>query len=140
MTPVEIAPRAEADVDLLFGLAKGAFGDLPGWTDRRVVEVLTRDIVFVARERGLLAGYVALFRDPDDGIVVDQLFVAPGHERRGVGRHLLACAEGYAIADQAETLRIVVEEGNGPARRFYRRWGFVPIEPELFELVLPRLG
>jgi ribosomal protein S18 acetylase RimI-like enzyme len=137
---VEIAPRAEADVRLLFGLAKGAFGDLPGWTDRRVLEVLTHDIVFVARERGLLAGYVALFRDPDDGIVVDQLFVAPGHERRGVGRHLLACAEGYAIADHAGTLRIIVEEGNGRAREFYRRCGFVPIEAELFELVLPQLG
>jgi ribosomal protein S18 acetylase RimI-like enzyme len=137
---VEIAPRVDADVRQLFGLAKGAFGDLPGWRDRRVIEVLTRDIVFVARERDLLAGYVALFRDPDDGIVVDQLFVAPGHERRGVGRHLLACAEGYAIADQARTLRIIVEEGNGRAREFYRRSGFVPIEAELFELVLPQLG
>jgi ribosomal protein S18 acetylase RimI-like enzyme len=140
MTPVEIAPRDDADVRLLFGLAKGAFGDLPGWTDRRVIEVLTRDIVFVARERGLVAGYVALFRDDDGAIVVDQLFITPGHEHRGIGRQLLACAEGYAIADQAGSLRIVVEEGNGPARRFYRRWGFVPVEAELFELVLPQLG
>jgi len=31
----------------------------------------------------------------------------------------------------------LVEEGNERARSFYRRSGFVPVEPELFELVLP---
>jgi ribosomal protein S18 acetylase RimI-like enzyme len=140
VTTIEIAPRADADTGVLFGLAKSAFGGLPGWSDGRVVTVLARDVVFVARDRGLLAGYVALFRDTDDAVVVDQLFVAPGHERRGIGRRLLECAEGYAIADRAGTLRIVVESTNAPARSFYRRWGFVPIEPELFELVLPQLS
>jgi ribosomal protein S18 acetylase RimI-like enzyme len=71
---------------------------------------------------------------------VDQICIAPGHERRGVGRSLLACAEGYAISDHAGTLRIVVEQGNDRARNFYKRWGFVPVEDELFELVLPQLG
>lgn len=137
---VEIAPRSDADLRPLFGLAKSSFGDLPGWDDGRVVDVLTRDVVFVARERGLLAGYVALSHDAERTVVVDQLFVAPGHERRGVGRRLLECAEGYAIAEQAGTLRIVVEQGNGPARSFYRRCGFVPVGDELFELVLPQLG
>jgi ribosomal protein S18 acetylase RimI-like enzyme len=137
---VDIAPRSDADMSPLFGLARSAFGDLPGWDDGRVVGVLTQDVVFVAREDGLLAGYVALSRDEDGAIVIDQLFVAPGHERRGVGHRLLECAEGYAISGQAGTLRIVVEESNGPARSFYRRCGFVPVEDELFELVLPQLG
>jgi ribosomal protein S18 acetylase RimI-like enzyme len=137
---VDIAPRSEADLRPLFGLARSAFGDLPGWNDERVVDVLTHDDVFVARERGVLAGYVALSRDADGAVVVDQLFVAPGHEHRGVGHRLLECAEGYAIAGRAGTLRIVVEQDNGKARSFYRRCGFVPVEDELFELVLPRLG
>ena len=47
---VEIAPRTEADLPLLFGLAKGAFVDRPGWSDERVLEVLRRDVTFVARE------------------------------------------------------------------------------------------
>ena len=41
--------------------------------------------------------------------VIEQLFVLPGHERRGVGHRLLDYAEGYAIAERAPALRIVVE-------------------------------
>ena len=135
---VEIAPRTEADLPLLFGLAKVAFVDLPGWSDERVLEVLRRDVTFVAREQGQPAGYVALRRKESGAIVVDQLFVASGHERRGIGHRLLAYAEGYAIAERAQSLQIVVEEGNQQAQSFYRRSGFVAVEPELLELVLPR--
>ena len=46
-------------------------------------------------------------------------------------------AEGYAIAERAPALRIVVERDNTPARAFYRRAGFVPVEGELFERSLP---
>ena len=122
---------------LLFGLAKGVFAGLPGWSDQRVLEVLRGDLVFVAREQGQPAGYVALRREDDGAIVIEQLFVAPGHEQRGIGHRLLAHAEGYAIAERARVLRIVVEEGNEQARSFYRRSGFAPVQRELFERVLP---
>ena len=135
---VEIAPPVEADLPQLFGLAKGTFAGLPGWSDERALEVLKRDLIFVAREEGEAAGYVALRREGDGAIVVEQLFVAPGHERRGIGHRLLAHAEGYAIAERAGSLQVVVEENNRQARSFYRRSGFVPVEPELFELILPR--
>ena len=104
-----------------------------------MLEVLRGDVVFVARERGQLAGSVALKREDGDAIVIEQLLVAPGHEGRGIGRSLLAYAEGYAIAERAQCLRIVVEEDNRPARSFYRRSGFRPVESELelFELILP---
>ena len=135
---VEISARTDADLPVLFGLAKGAFVDLAGWSDERVLEVLRRDVTFVAREQGQPAGYVALRRNDAGAIVIEQLFVAPGHERRGIGHRLLAHAEGYAIAERAQSLQIVVEESNQRARSFYRRSGFVPVEAELFELVLPR--
>lgn len=124
---------------LLFALAKNTFGALPGWRDARVLEVLRRDVMFVARELGQPVGYVALGRAEGEAIVVEQLFVAPSHERRGIGHKLLAYAEGYAIAERARTLQIVVEEDNQAARSFYQREGFVPREPELYELLLPRL-
>jgi ribosomal protein S18 acetylase RimI-like enzyme len=135
---LHIAPPVEADLPQLFGLAKGAFAGLPGWSDERVLEVLKRNLIFVAREEGQPAGYVALRSEEGGAIVVEQLFVAPGHERRGIGHRLLAYAEGYAIAERARSLQVVVEESNRQARSFYRRSGFVPVEPELFELILPR--
>jgi ribosomal protein S18 acetylase RimI-like enzyme len=131
-------PRTELDSLELFLLAKHAFGDLPGWSDRRVIQILDRDVVFVARERDERAGYVALRVTESDTMTVEQLLVAPGHEQRGVGRRLLAHAEGYAIARRAKALRIVVEEENRTARNLYRRLGFVPFGPELLELILPR--
>ena len=134
---VEIAAPVEAELPQLFGLAKATFTGLPGWSDARVLEVLERAVIFVAREQGQPAGYVALRSEEGGAIVVEQLFVAPGHERRGIGHRLLAYAEGYAIAERARSLRIVVEESNEQARSFYRRSGFVPVEPELFELILP---
>jgi ribosomal protein S18 acetylase RimI-like enzyme len=136
---IEILPWAAEDTPPLFALAKSVFGGLEGWSDRRVLSALAEDVVFVAREEGLPVGYVALGRDTDGAVVVDQLFVAPGHERRGIGHRLLAHAEGYAIAEHAQAIRIVVEQDNWRARSFYLRSGFVPVASELVELVLPRL-
>jgi ribosomal protein S18 acetylase RimI-like enzyme len=133
---LDIAPLGEDELGQLFGLAKTAFAPAPRWSDQRVLETLAEDMVFVAHEAGELAGYVAL-RAEQDAVIVDHVFVAPGHERRGVGHRLLAHAEGYAIAARARTLDIVVESDNWRARAFYGRMGFVPIETELVELVLP---
>jgi len=139
-TTVVIGEPRVGELGLLFSLARTAFADTPGWSDERVLEVLEEDLVFVAREQSQAAGYVALHHERDDRtVIVDQLFVAPGHERHGVGRRLLAHAEGWAISERARTLRIVAEEGNWRARSFYRREGFVPVERELLELVLPQL-
>jgi ribosomal protein S18 acetylase RimI-like enzyme len=137
--PIEIAPSTEADLRQLYGLARETFANLAGWSDERALDVLERDVVFVARELEHLAGYVALRTEPATAtVVIDQLFVAPGHEHRGIGRRLLAFAEGWAIAAGMNALRIVAEQTNWRARSFYRRSGFAPVEPELLELVLPR--
>jgi ribosomal protein S18 acetylase RimI-like enzyme len=127
----------EAEVPRLFGLAKSVFASAPGWNDARVLEALARDLLFLAKEGGEPAGYVALRHEPDGSFVIEQLFVVPGHERRGVGHRLLDYAEGYAIAERAPALRIVVERDNAPARDFYQRSGFVPVDVEIFERSLP---
>jgi ribosomal protein S18 acetylase RimI-like enzyme len=137
---IEVGDLRPAEAELLFGLAKTAFEREPGWTDARVLAVLSEDVVFVAREGGLQAGYVALRRNADEGQVIEQLLVAPGHERRGVGHRLLAYAEGYAIAQGAPSLLVVAEPDNHAARGFYLRSGCVPIGGDLLELVLPRLA
>ena len=127
----------EAEVPHLFGLAKSVFVDAPGWSDAQVLKALARDLLFLAEEEGEPAGYVALRHEPDGAFVVEQLFVVPGHERRGVGHRLLDYVEGYAIAERAPALRIVVEQDNVPARDFYQRVGFVPVDTEIFERSLP---
>jgi ribosomal protein S18 acetylase RimI-like enzyme len=135
--PFEIEPRGDAEVVELFALAKSVFGTEPGWDDGKVLDSLREDVVFVAREHGRAAGYIAL-RPVAGTTVVEQLFVVPGHERRGVGKRLLAFAEGYATAEHMETIQIVVERDNSAARSLYRRSGFVPVADELFERILHR--
>ena len=127
----------EAEVPRLFGLAKSVFAGAPGWNDARVLGALSRDLLFLAKEGDEPAGYVALRHEPDGSFVIEQLFVVPGHERRGVGHRLLDYAEGYAIAERAPALRIVVERDNVPARDFYQRAGFIPVDAEIFERSLP---
>ena len=136
---LEIAPLRQSELGQLFGLAKTVFATASGWNDRRVLDVLRHDVVFVAHEQGELGGYVALLVAAGKQVIAEQVFVAPGHEHRGIGHRLLAHAEGYAIAKRASVLRIVVEPDNWRARAFYSRLGFVPVQTDLVELVLPRV-
>jgi ribosomal protein S18 acetylase RimI-like enzyme len=136
---VEIAPLRDDEVGRLFGLAKSCFESAAGWSDRRVLEALSRDVVFVAHEGDELAGYIALRRH-DERMVVEQVLVAPGHEQRGIAHRMLEHAEGYAIAARARSLDIVVEADNWRARSFYRRLGYVPVQAEVLELTLPSQG
>jgi ribosomal protein S18 acetylase RimI-like enzyme len=138
-TVLEISPLADDEIGRLFGLAKCCFEAAAGWNDRRVLDSLARDVVFVAHEDGEVAGYIAL-RPDRERVIVEQVLVAPGHEQRGIGHRLLEHAEGYAIATRARAVDIVVEADNWRARSFYRRLGFLPVQTELLELTLPSPG
>ena len=127
-----IRPLGREDEALLFGLAR-----LDRGADERTLVVLERAPVIVAAASGSPAGYVALEHEEGSGRV-DQLFVSPEHEAEGIGRQLLEFAEGYAIWRRAESLRVVVAESDRRALAFYRGRGFVPVEENLLELVLPR--
>lgn len=120
------------DEPLLFGLAR-----LDRGADQRTLAVLERETVFVAEVEGAVAGYVALERE-EARVRVDQLFVSPEHEAEGVGRQLFEYAEGYAIAEGARTLRVVVAADDARALSFYRGRGFVPVDADMLELILPQ--
>lgn len=128
--------RSEND-KLLFALAKSVFGERSAWHDRRALDVLESDTVFVAELEGSPAGYVAV-EHADEAVVIEQLFVNPAREGEGIGRQLLEYAEGYAISGGARSLQIVVESDNCRALTFYRARGFVPIGGERLELILPQ--
>jgi GNAT superfamily N-acetyltransferase len=128
----EIRPLRPEDEPLLFGLAR-----LDRGADEQTLAVLERETVFVAEVEGAAAGYVALDRE-EACVRVDQLFVSPDHEAEGVGTQLLEYAEGYAIWQRATSLKVVVAEGDRRAVGFYRGRGFVPVDENVLELVLPQ--
>jgi GNAT superfamily N-acetyltransferase len=131
---VTMRPFRTEDEGLLFAVAKLAFA---ACDDRRTLATLARDTVFVAELAGETAGYVAI-EESAAALRIEQLCVHPAHEKEGVGRQLLEWAEGYAIANGAGRLEVVVERGNDRAESFYRGRGFVPAGPDLLELVLPQ--
>jgi GNAT superfamily N-acetyltransferase len=127
-----IRPFASEDEPVLFGLAKIDRG-----ADRRTIDVLERETVFVAEVGGEPAGYVALERI-GGAVRVDQLFVRSEHEAEEVGPQLLEYSEGFAISCGANCLQVVVADGDRTAFDFYRERGFVPAGRDLLELVLPQ--
>jgi GNAT superfamily N-acetyltransferase len=116
-----------------------AFGVLPGWSRRRVIEMLIADVVFVAREEGRLAGYVAVGVGAPDA-TVEQLVLAAGHERFELGDGLVAQARRFALAENVRALHVEAREADWTARSFYERCGFVPVGGDVLELVLPGPG
>jgi ribosomal protein S18 acetylase RimI-like enzyme len=130
------AYRGEDEADL-FSLARSLFGDRAAWRDRGTLEVLERDVVFVAELSGRAAGYAALERE-GDAVRIRQLLVGPlAGEEEHVETRLVAYAEGYAISEGARALQAVVEPDNAAAVSFYRGRGFVSVADELLELILP---
>lgn len=132
-----IRPYRQEDESLLFSLARVTFGERDAWSDTRTLTALETDTVFVAELGPDLAGYVAV-EPAGDAVRIEQLFVAPLHEGEGVGRQLLEYAEGYAIAEGAERLEMLVEGDNRRALDLCRRSGFVPAGGDLYQLTLPQ--
>lgn len=132
----EISRCTARDLSQLYDLALRTFGAAPGWTRRRVVELLVDDAVFVARESGRPVGYVALSPASDRALLLEQLVVAPGHERLETGNGLLAEAERFARGERAPALRVRVDEHEWTTRSFYRCRGFEPRTSDTLELHL----
>jgi putative acetyltransferase len=81
---------------------------------REVVQV--KSDLWVAEIDGRPAAFMAIAGD-----FIDQLFVAPEHQRRGLGGALLAHARGLSPTG----LRLYTFQFNGNARAFYEKRGFV---------------
>ena len=81
---------------------------------REVVQV--KNDLWVAEVDGRPGAFMAIAGD-----FIDQLFVAPEHQRRGLGTALLAHARGLSPSG----LRLYTFQFNGNARAFYEKHGFV---------------
>jgi hypothetical protein len=112
---IDITRAEMPELHELFALANSVFADRPEWDADHVLRALARDVVFVAQERSLPAGYVAC---------------SPSARARFSSSR---CSSPH----RASAFRVVVEEDNLAARSLHRQLGFCPLEQELFELVLP---
>jgi putative acetyltransferase len=86
--------------------------DLDSWRKR-----LSTEYVLVAEVQGAIAGFVRV----DTNGLVDLLYVAPAHERRGLGRELLNAACSWAGAKGAKRLEANVSLA---ARPLFEAVGF----------------
>jgi GNAT superfamily N-acetyltransferase len=97
---------------------------LPELRSDEEVRIWTRETllpkaeVWIAEIAGLPVGYLALVDD-----ILDHLYVAPEHQRQGVGGRLLAKAKALRPAG----LRLYAFQRNRRARAFYEARGFAPI-------------
>ena len=127
---VRITVLGPGDVPVLSRVADGVF-DGPVRTDlvqtflsdprHHLVVALDGDVVV-----GMASGVHYVHPDKDPELWINEVGVAPGYHRRGIGRRLiegllrrgrdLGCREAWVLA----------EGGNGPARRLYETAGGVP--------------
>jgi GNAT superfamily N-acetyltransferase len=80
---------------------------------------LDRWPTWLAENDGRVVGFICL-----GGDVVEQLYVEPGEQSRGIGTALLELAKGQS----PERLELWVFQQNDGARRFYERHGFRLVE------------
>lgn len=86
--------------------------------------------VWVAEAGATLVAYAVLtfgYSLEDHGLdaVLDELFVAPSHRRRGLGREALTVLEAACRTFGVRALHLVVERTKETAIELYRKHGFV---------------
>jgi GNAT superfamily N-acetyltransferase len=79
--------------------------------------------VHVAEVAGRVVGVLATSAD-EAHFWIDQLYVLPGYEARGIGTQLLQLAH----ADLGRPIRLYTFQANAGARRFYERHGYGAVE------------
>jgi putative acetyltransferase len=84
----------------------------------------------VAEVDGEVAGFIMVVGDE-----VEQVYVAPAHQGRGVAAVLLAEAERQVAADGHRVAWLAVAIGNGRARAFYEKQGWTDAADLPYEVV-----
>ena len=128
--------RALADSPDAFGSTLAAEAGRPDaeWARRLASSADVRvSLPLVAELGGELIGLAwgRIDASAPDVAALYQMWVAPTHRGRGVGRKLLEAVIAWATAQNAAFLELGVTCGDSPARRLYERAGFKPFgEPQ----------
>ena len=95
------------------------------WDPQRVTRsIQARDtLVLVATVKNAIIGF-AIMNFGDAQAHLSLLAVSLPHQRRGIGRRMLAWLEESALVAGITTINLELRVGNGASRDFYRALGF----------------
>jgi ribosomal protein S18 acetylase RimI-like enzyme len=125
--PIEIRLLGPGDGDVLDRVAPGVFdGSVqPRWTQEFLTDA--RHHLIVALEEGSVVGMVSALHyvHPDKApqLWINEIGVAPSHQRRGIGRQLLDAILAYGRTLSCTEAWLGTEETNVAARRLYESAG-----------------
>lgn len=100
--------------------------EVRGWVRAVLLPAGRTWVAESAGERGDRGAVVGMLTTHDGW--VDQLFIDPAAQGRGIGSALLALARVRAEARDPSGLQLWTFQVNARARRFYERHGFVAVE------------
>jgi ribosomal protein S18 acetylase RimI-like enzyme len=118
---VGIAPWRSAD---------GMMAAARGWVEAAITGIGADQAIFIAEDdAGAVLGFVSVAKQTEFTgemqAYIGELAVDASAEGQGIGQHLLAAAEAWAIEHGLPLLVLDTGAANGRARRFYKRNGFV---------------
>ena len=119
-------PMVPTDVDAVLALEQQAYAH--PWSQGNFIDSLAAGYATELRldGQGRLLGYFVALPGFEETHLLN-LTVAPGHQRAGHGRALLARVQAYAGARGDQALWLEVRPSNQAARALYQQSGFVEV-------------
>ncbi|HSK37444.1 MAG TPA: GNAT family N-acetyltransferase [Actinomycetota bacterium] len=132
--PYSFRPAAAADASEVAELVEAAYGQyverigvLPGPMTDDYAEVIGVRQVTVAERHGAIVGVIVL-AVTDEGFLVENVAVHPGHRGRGLGRTLLEFAEAEARQGGFDSVYLYTHEKMTENLALYAKIGYVEYE------------
>ena len=132
MTDIGLRSSTSADSEFVYQTKKAALGKYIaqtwGWDEQFQREYHRKDFdpsviqIVTLQDKGV--GWVVFTRS-DDQIQINDLYILPEYQRRGIGSHLVS-----KLLEEAREKHIPVRLGVlkvNPARRFYEKLGFAVV-------------
>jgi GNAT superfamily N-acetyltransferase len=118
------APGAAACVDAAYRHYVDRNGKVPAPMRDDYAQVIAAHDVTVAEHGGEIVGVLVL-REAEEGFLLDNIAVRPGHQGTGLGRCLLELAEDKARAAGYSSIYLYTQEIMTENRALYERIGYV---------------
>ena len=134
MMAYSFRPAAAPDASMVAELVDAAYGHyverigvLPGPMTDDYAEVIGTRRVTVAERHGAVVGVIVL-AVTDEGFLVDNVAVHPGHRGRGLGRALLEFAEAEARRAGFDSIYLYTHEKMTENLALYAKIGYLEYE------------